>query len=382
MKALLEKSQFIGLEDCTWLYSGAETPVHRNSLKAITDYMHHRGHGPKGRDKNAETEWQCKQNLARLMNGMPEDIALMSNSSEVISMIARSLNLKSGDNVIINTLEFPSGIVPWLALKEQGVEVRVVQHKSWQVEIEDILDQVDEKTRLVMTSHVSYLTGARIDYRKLYSEIKKTGALLLLDVTQSLGVLPIHMYESDFTVCSSYKWLLSIHGAGILAINPERTANLVPAYVGWRSTDNKFTPDRFEVFEWLKDARRFELGFPSYPTIYTLNYSTGLLLETGIEPIERHVLTLGGILIDELLKLGFEVMTPEDPKRRAGNICVTDHRAEAITQMLLEENVYVWGGDGRFRASIHLFNDLDDIQRLVSLLTHYLISNLEKGGRA
>ncbi|KIL35490.1 hypothetical protein SD71_13330 [Cohnella kolymensis] len=381
MKALLPKDQFIGLDRCTWLFSGAETPSHRGSLEAMTEYMHYRSLGPKGRERNAVIEAECKQNLAALMQGQAEDIALLSNSSEAISMIARAMDFKPGDNVIIHTLEFPSGVLPWLALQQQGVEIRVISHQNWQVEPADLLSRMDDRTRLVMTSHVSYLTGSRIDYKALYREIKKTDALLMLDVTQSLGVVPVEMYDADFVVCSSYKWLLSVHGVGILGINPRRTSSILPKYVGWRSVKETIGSKRFESFDFQDDARRFELGYPSYSTIYALNFSSALLLDIGIENIESHVLSLGSRLISDLRNLGFDVMTPEEPVRRAGNICVKWDAAEDVAQKLMDEQVYIMGSDGRIRASIHLFNDAGDVGRLIELLPACTGMRLREGGR-
>jgi selenocysteine lyase/cysteine desulfurase len=216
MDALLNKKDFIGLGQRAWFFCGAEAPVHRKVMDAFVEYMVARTRGPGGREQNAQTEWACKTNLARMIGGRAHDIALMSNSSEAISMVAQAVALQPGDNVIINNLEFPSGVLPWLALKRQGLEVRVAKHNNWEMETNDIMDLVDDRTRLVMMSHVSYLSGTRIDYAKLYEQIRNTNALMLLDATQSLGVVPVDIRHTDMLVGSSYKWLLSTHGAGIL----------------------------------------------------------------------------------------------------------------------------------------------------------------------
>ncbi|QJD83121.1 aminotransferase class V-fold PLP-dependent enzyme [Cohnella herbarum] len=370
----MNKQDFIGLDQSAWLFCGAEAPVHSKVMDAVMEYMIARTRGPRGRERNAKTEWACKTNLASLIGGRASDIALMSNSSEAISMAAQAVRLQAGDNVIINNLEFPSGVLPWLALRRQGVEVRIARHNEWGMETNDIMELVDDRTRLVMTSHVSYLSGTRIDYKKLYEQLRDTNALMLLDATQSLGVVPVDIRHTDMLVCSSYKWLLSTHGAGILALNPGRVETLIPTYVGWRSVVGAPGEDRFASYAMHTDARRFELGYPSYPTIYALECATRLLLETGIDNIERHVLELGGQLIELLKEQGLQVMTPDDPARRAGNISFAHADAEAIAGKLAVHDVYVMGGDERVRASIHAYTDSTDIGRLITLLPSVLDS--------
>ncbi|MCL6547854.1 MAG: aminotransferase class V-fold PLP-dependent enzyme [Alicyclobacillus sp.] len=369
---LVEKSAFIGLDRCTWLYTGAESPAHHGVADAMMEYLHRRGEGPGGREFNAQVEEACKANIARLVGGDASQVAFLANASEAISMVAQSLGLRAGDNVVIHELEFPSGVLPWLRMRERGLEVRVVPHRNWRISVEDILAKVDERTRLLMTSHVSYLSGHRLDYQRLHLALENTPALLLLDVTQSLGAVPVDIRHADILVCSSYKWLLATHGAGILALNPVRVRDLCPPCVGWRSVQDMFGPERFERFTFHADARRFDLGYPSYPTLSALRFSSALLLNVGVERIERHILELGTRLVEGLKRLGLNVMTPADPSERAGNISFTHEDGEGLAGRLRQEGVLVWGGDGRVRASVHLFNDDGDVEHFLSVLERVL----------
>ncbi|MCQ6559227.1 aminotransferase class V-fold PLP-dependent enzyme [Paenibacillus mendelii] len=367
---MLSKHNFHGLDNSTWLYNGAETPPLVGAVEAVNAYMRNREGGPKGREMNSEVEQSLRENAARLINGRAQDIALVSNASEAITLIVQALRLQAGDNVIINTLEFPSGVLPWLLLKEHGVEVRLVEHTDWQVTVDDMMAVVDERTKLVMASHVSFVSGARLDYQELYRRLLQTNALLLLDVTQSLGAVPVDLQAADIIVCSSYKWLMSIHGLGLLALNPARTEGLLPGSAGWRGVTDLFYPERFSTFEYYPDARRFELGYPNYAAIYTMEYSTGLLLKIGVEQIERHILQLGGYMIQRLQESGYTVMTPIEEGSRAGNISfVCENGEETANRLLQEHNVYLWGGDGRLRASVHLFNDSNDVDSLIKVLS-------------
>ena len=316
MRSPLIKADFNGLDQNTWLFTGAESPPHRGVVAAVNRYLEGRQHGPEGRARNAATEAQCKANLAALLHSAPENIALLSNASEAISHLALAFDWEAGDNVVINTLEFPSGALPWLALKAQGVEVRVVEHDNYDFSLEAILAQVDARTRLVMTSHVSYLSGARLDYRALYAALQKTEALLLLDSTQALGVVEVDAGHADFVVSSTYKWLLAMHGGGVLCVNPARTGQLSARFIGWRSVREMFASDRFERFERHADARQFELGYPSYATIYALEFSSGLLNQTGVERIEAHVTDLGDRLLAGLDALDVAALTPRARQTR------------------------------------------------------------------
>jgi selenocysteine lyase/cysteine desulfurase len=371
IQSLIPKASFHGLESCTWLYSGAETPPHRGSAQALEAYIRNRELGPIGRSKNTEIEESLRSNLARLLNARAKDIALVSNASEAITMMIQALRLKAGDNIVIHSLEFPSGVFPALLLQEHGVEVRLVHHREWQVSVDDLLEQVDDRTRLVVSSHVSFVSGARLDYQSLYARLRPTNAILLLDATQSLGAIPVDLEYADVIVCSSYKWLMSVHGLGILAINPARLGDLLPVSAGWRGVKELFHEERYTAFDFYDDARKFELGFPNYPAIYTMNFSTGLLLNTGIDEVESHILKLGGYLLERLTESGYELMTPREPKLRAGNISFACEQGDQVAARLQEEGIYVWGGDGRIRASVHVFNNSNDIDRFITVLQQY-----------
>lgn len=368
MQAPLNKKDFIGLESVNWLYSGAETPPLRCSAEAVQKYFEARALGPGGRAKNAAKDASFKNNLSQLLNTDAANIALLSNSSEAVFSIAGSLDWQPGDNVVIHTLEFPAGVLPWLQLKQRGVEVRVVEHQNWQIDPQQILDQVDGRTRLVMSSWVSYLSGARLPYQQIYDVLKNTDTLFIVDVTQALGAFNFDATQADFVVGSSYKWLLGPHGVGILAANPARTKHILPQVVGWRGISDMFATTRFEKFTYHEDARRFETGYPAYPSIWALEASTSYLLNAGVDNCSRHILEMGGFLIDSLQEKGYEVMTPQDPQLRAGNIALVCPRGEEVSNALAAENIYAWGGDNRLRASLHAFVDQSDIEQFIDAL--------------
>ena len=368
MDSLAPRQDFIGVEDATYLYTGAESAPLKSQTQVLERYLHERGRAEAGRAEHIETEKRCKQRVSDLMGCAADDIGLVGSASEAIVLIASGIDFKPGDNIVTNDLEFPSTVLPWLQMKEHGIEVRLVRSRNWQLTPEDIVAHIDERTRLVTVSHVSYLSGLRLDLAPIAQAAHAHGALLLADVTQSLGVVPVDVSECDFAVASTYKWLLGIHGSGVLYWNRVRLPEFAPGAVGWFSVDNFISPDRFERFTWKPTAERFELGMPAHAAIYSLENGVRYLQQYGADRIGAHVEALGEELIDGLRAQGWTVMTPQERARRAGNIAVACDDAVTVRDALIEKNVHTWGGDGRVRASIHLYNNIADVAAYLSAL--------------
>jgi cysteine desulfurase/selenocysteine lyase len=362
-QALVPRADFLGLEDGTHLYTAAEGPALQRVAAALQAYAVQKSRAEAGRAVHLATTRACKDAVGRLLGVDGEDVALVASASAGINQVCGAIDFRAGDNVVVNDLEFPSVALPWLRLRRRGVEVRVVRHRDWEITTGALLDAVDARTRIVALSHVSFVSGLRHDVAALGAGIRRHGALFLLDATQSLGVLPVPAAEADFVVSSTYKWLLGTHGLGVLYWNRARRPDFEPATVGWFSVDNLHAADRFERYTLKADAGRFETGYPAFPAIYALGASVPYLLEAGPERIAAHALALGEQMIDGLTRLGLEVMTPRPAARRGASVSFATESAPALGAGLAARGISVWAGDGRVRASTHLFNDGGDVER-------------------
>lgn len=372
MTPLVPVSDFVDLDGATYLYTAAECPLLTRSADAMRAYAHHKSRAEAGRAHHAEIAAACKASVARLLDVAPGELAFLSSASEGINAVCGLIDFRSGDNVVVNDLEFPSVTLPWLRLRDRGVEVRVVRHRHWGITPDMLLHAVDDRTRLVALSQVSYVNGLCHDVGAIDEGLRQTNALLLVDATQSAGVLPVPARAADFVVASTYKWLLGTHGLGVLYWNRLRRPDVQPPAIGWYSVTSTFAPDRYERYTLKPDAGRFETGYVNLPAIYALSESVPYLLAVGVERIAAHARSLGDLLIARLDALGLEVISPRRAQERGASVSFAHDRAAEIGRALAEERVHVWAGDGRVRASTHLFNGAEDVHRYADVLASVL----------
>ena len=137
-EALIAPTKFIGLENLVHLGVGGESPMLKSHRDAVEQFFADKALGETGRGRLDETVSRCRDKAARLLNVTADDIAFLSTSSEGINVLVYGLSWRPGDNVIICDVEFPSEILPWTRLQQQGVEIRIVRHKNWYVDPDDL----------------------------------------------------------------------------------------------------------------------------------------------------------------------------------------------------------------------------------------------------
>ncbi len=355
-----------------YLDTAAEGLPLETSELALAAYFADKSRGSPGRRNFYREEEHARSALGRLLGTDPENVALVPSASDALNLLANSITWKPGDEVVISDLEFPSGALAWLRLRDQGVIVRVLASEQGYISLESFQAAITEKTRIVCISHVSYRTGTRISFlRELADAAHSAGALLVLDATQSLGRLPVALEGIDFLVASGYKWLLGIHGVSVAYLSPSARDRLSPGSLGWYSVSEIFTPDRFERYELKPGAGWIGAGMPPFPSIYVLRRSVEFLLEAGVERIDSEMRPVVAALRHGIEELGFNLLSPPDPDCASGIVSFSHPDCKGIGARLHEGNVIVWAGDGRVRASVHLYNDHSDAERCLQELALY-----------
>jgi selenocysteine lyase/cysteine desulfurase len=367
---LAPKADFIDLEGVVHLAAGGETPLLRRHLDAMVRFATDKGGGMPGRERFWAVRERACRRLATLLGLDAGDIALVGSASEGIGQVISSFDWRPGDAVVVGATEFPSGLFGLSRLQALGVELRVVPARDWYLDVDELVAACDQRTRLVYASHVSYLTGQRLDLARLGAGVRQAGAALLVDATHSLGVMPVPGQHADFVVSSGYKWLLATH-MGVLAWNRRLRPSFTPLGVGWRSGEAQEPAGAYRLHD---DAARAEVGNPNHLDVYILDSALEYLESLGAERVAAHALHWGGVLREGLVGLGLPVITPAAEAERAGNICIVCQDGEALAARAARRGLLVWGGDGRLRLSVHCYVTPEDIACALAALPELLAS--------
>src|SRR5205823_4291400 len=216
-----------------------EVPFLRSHFAALERFAIDKSGGVAGRARLFETYRRCKGRLGLLLGVDPADVALLHSASHAVQLVRYALDWRPGDNVVAADVEYPSLVYPWGSLAEQGVELRIVPRAPgrWDVPAAELARAVDGRTRALVVSQVSYLTGERYDLAELTVIVRRGGGaegrprtLLCVDATHAAGVVPVAAAHADILWSACYKWLLAVHGLAACYLNPDVWSERTPPF--------------------------------------------------------------------------------------------------------------------------------------------------------
>jgi cysteine desulfurase / selenocysteine lyase len=309
---------------------------------------------------------------ARVLGASADAVAVVAGASEGLSQVASLLEPEDGTVVLVGS-DFPSVTYPWLAAADRlGISLRFVEDRPDRDLTQDLVDAIDPATVVVAFSVVQYATGTRVDVRRVADRAHEVGARVEVDATQlaGAGVVDTVGWDADALVTSGYKWLSAHGGVALLALASDLVARR-PALVGWMGAEHPFAFDPLSL-RLADTARRFQLSTMSYASAIGLGSSIAMLSAVGFERIEEHARRLAASLVDRVAELGWHPFRPPGDPSAAPHIVSLrhpDHDPATTAERLASGPRIVCGGrGGGLRISLHVYNDGDDIDRLVGAL--------------
>jgi selenocysteine lyase/cysteine desulfurase len=360
---------FPSLDGIAYLNTAAECVPPRCVHEALEVYFQDKSRGMRGRDAHFARVESCRAVAAKFLALEPSEVGFCSSSSEAYNLLSTALDLHPGDEVIVSDLDFPSGATPWLA-STSGCETRLWKSREGALLADDLVPMLNERTRLVQVSLVSFYNGHRLEWDIFHEAVRSLApqALISVDVTQALGRITLDCGGADVLIASSYKWTLGIHGGCIVGVPASAAERVTTRAGGWYHLANAFDTDRFERAVPKPGAASFMVGMPSFPAIYSLDASLRYLDAIGVDAVARHADPLVQHIHNGLRELRLKAMAPHNPAAASGIVAFRHARSADLHRALEAAEVHVMHQVGRIRVSLHGYNTHDDVKRCLETL--------------
>jgi kynureninase len=312
-----------------------------------------------------EEEWwdmpvSVGDRLAPIIGAPPRSVTMHQNVTIAEAIILSCFEADGRRNRIVCEREnFPS--VMYYYARQHGLELVTVP-------VEKLVDAIDERTLLVPTSHVLFKSSYLQDARAIVEKAHQVGARVILDCFQSAGVVPFSVSDLkvDFAVGGCLKWLCGGPGNGWLYVRPDLIDTLEPRFTGWMAHERPFDFEPPPI-RYTKGAMRFLNGTPQIPALYAAIEGLRIVNEVGVRAIREHSVAMTSHLLEKVQELGWPTLTPPDPNRRSGTVCVNPPDSQQISRELLAHDFIIdWRPDAGIRISPHFYNTLDECDAILA----------------
>lgn len=357
--------------DQTYFNHAAIGPWSQLVLNRVQEYSERRS-GTQIEIYKTFLKWgeNAKKKLADILETVPDRIAWIDNVSNALNILAQGLDWMPGDRIILNNVEFPSNVYPFLNLKSQGVEIDFAQSRNGIVDIEDLEKLITPKTRLLSISLVQFLSGYRANIDAISELCHKHGIIFCVDAIQGAGVVQINVNRSqiDFLAGGTQKWLMSSQGTSYLYITEGLQNRLVQKNIGWTSVNDSWNFLDYNL-SLKSNAERFQNGTLNALGIAIFDTSLDLFMNFGMQNIEQRVLENTSYFIQKLSGIGIEPILKNVPdSNRAGIVSFKSEKSNEIFQELEKRKIFCAVREGLVRLSPHFYNTHDEMDHVVNEL--------------
>jgi selenocysteine lyase/cysteine desulfurase len=357
-----------------WMNNAGTTPPGRHVIERMAKHFARIGtHGPEHMEPSLPlVSRRIKSNLASLLHARPEDIALVHNTAEGMTMLSLGLALVPGDEILLLENEYPSNVYPWEYWQARGVTLTFVpQSRTPEEFLKHFRERLTPRTRAVALSMVHWCSGMPLPVEAVAELCHERGIFFALDGSQGIGQIPLDFGKcAPMALCfSAWKWLLGPLGLGVLVADPTTVARLSSPFKGTDSVKNpaSYLPYQTE----LKDtADRYTYSTANTNDWVYFDESLRFLSELGFDAIYRRIRALAARLWQPLRSAGFTSGYDHGDEPLSGILCVNKPGVdlEKLTNTLIENGVVARLRLGRIRLAPHVYlreEQMDLVSRLL-----------------
>jgi selenocysteine lyase/cysteine desulfurase len=366
------RADFPSVANDTYMNSAAMHPLGTFAGRAVEQATNYRLYGPgPGRvDFGADKQQDLKKRYGQLINATANEIAYTANTSDGENIVVMGMDLpRRGGNVVIDELHFTTSLYMYKEIEKKGVELRIVKHRNWAIDVNDMDKAIDRNTRLVSLALVSNVNGFMHDARSVSALAHARGAYVFADIIQAVGAVPIDVKALgiDFASAGTYKWLMGERGIGFLYVREDLQGTVLPTTrYGHRQVTNF---NRAELtWEPLPGAAKYETGGIGVLLAACVSEGINYVQQLGLDKIRAHARQLTDRLQTELPPLGYKPLTPRGTETPIVAFELKDAAATGKALQAGKINATIIGNENRLRLSVSVFNTHEDIDRVVEVL--------------
>ncbi|MEM1581675.1 MAG: aminotransferase class V-fold PLP-dependent enzyme [Candidatus Bathyarchaeia archaeon] len=374
------REEFPVVKRWIFLNHAAVSPLPTRAADAMKSFLSDKVRAQLTHDDDLAYWHEKVANSKRLFSGLigaeEREIAFIPNTTFGLNLVAQILPYKPESNVVTNTIEYLSNVIVWLKLRERGVEVRIVGDTDGRISLNALEKNIDDKTVAVAVGQVGWYNGFRHDLKGISKFAHENGAFLVVDAIQAVGNMKIDVAreEIDFLSCGSYKWLLGPPGAGFLYIKEDLVNEFNPPILGENSIDSEVSKrniyECFDLFE-----LKYSSGIEKYEVVHVndlayvgVEESMRLLLDFGMENVEKKIKEIDEYLINRLLDYGYNIQTPLGEGEHHAIVNFRVKNPDKLMEFLLRNGVVASKRVGGIRVSPHFYNTKEEIDRFIEIL--------------
>jgi selenocysteine lyase/cysteine desulfurase len=356
----------------TYMNAAAMHPLGTFAARAIEQGVAARLRGAAGGgvEFDAAKQQDLKRRYGQMIGATADEIAFTANTSDGENIVVMGMDLPHrGGNIVIDELHFTTSLYMYKEIEKKGVELRIVKHRDWAIDIQDMDRAIDKNTRLVSLALVSNVNGYMHDCKAVSAIAHARGAYVFADIIQAVGAVPVNMRNLgiDFASAGTYKWLMGERGLGLLYVREDLQGTVLPTTrYGHRQVAN-FNRAAL-TWEPLPGAAKYETG--GIPVLLAACVSEGInyVQALGLDKIRAHARMLTERLQTELPPLGYKPLTPRTTETPILAFELKDAAATAKALHDAKVTATIVANENRLRLSVSVFNTHEDIDRVVEAL--------------
>jgi len=353
---------FPGAADGVYLNTASMALGSRQGVDAINRAVDQWSRGRFDWSKAEVVAEEVRSLVASLLRVDANDIAQVSGVSAGAATVAAQLpsTTASGANVVVPARDYASNFLPWMLLEDRGYELRAVEDVSGELSTDAFAKVIDSHTALVATSLVQSFSGFRVDLDGLKQLTRDSGAWLVLDVSQALGAIDIDVNGVDALFGCGHKWTLGMRGIAHLYVRPSLRDSFSPIVPGWNATADPM-PFYGPSLSLSESASKLDASRPWFNPLVDVE-GLRIITDVGIRDIEVHNMAL----VDELESRGVSIPFPRANRSSIVSFDVPD--SDATIKGFERDNIIASARAGKVRISMHLYNTVEDVDRLVAAI--------------